>query len=187
MRIFFHVTLASTLIVGAAATAPAATQSFGSSYAESCYRSAEARVATARNIAVCTQALAEEGLALPDRVSTHVNRGILHLINGRFAQANLDFDAALQLRHDTPDAWLNKGISLLKAGDSREAMKLAQKALDLQVGNRALAHYVRGLAHEDSGDLAAAYADLVEAQRLAPPDWKEPALELARYRVAGRS
>lgn len=187
MRIFFHASAALLCTCGISAMASSATLSLGSSLAQSCYRSAEARVATARNIAICTQALAEEGLHLQDRVGTYVNRGILHLIKGRYAQANLDFDAALSLQHDTPDAWLNKGISHLKAGDSREAMKLAQKALDLKVKNEALAYYVRGLAHEDSGDLASAYSDLVQAQRLAPPDWNEPALELARYRVAVKS
>ena len=170
----------------ATSTSPAisATLALGSTFAESCYHSAEARIATSRTIEVCDRALADEGLGLEDRVSTHVNRGILYLIKGRYTKANSDFDAALKLDHDTPDAWLNKGIAHLKAGDSREAMKLAQKALDLKVGNQALAYYVRGLAHEDTGDLASAYSDLVRARQLAPK-WHEPALELARYKVAG--
>jgi tetratricopeptide (TPR) repeat protein len=172
------------LLATSVSPAMSATLTLGSSFAESCYHSAEARIATSRTIMVCDQALADEGLSLEDRVSTHVNRGILYLIKGRYKEANSDFDAALTLEHDTPDAWLNKGIAHLKAGDSREAMKLAQKALDLNVVNQALAYYVRGLAHEDTGDIASAYSDLVKAQQLAPK-WHEPALELARYRVVG--
>ena len=58
----------------------------------------------------CNRALTEEALTPEDRVATYVNRGILHLSAGDVAEADADFDRALALDPDQPDAWLNKAI-----------------------------------------------------------------------------
>lgn len=188
MKFVFLSALTVSALCGAAtaASATSASIAYGSDWAVSCYRSAEARLANERTLAVCTQAINDENVTFDDLVATYVNRGIIHLLSGRDDQATADFDTAIRLRNDMAEAWLNKGVSGLNLGRSAEALQYAQKALDLQVENQALAYFVRGLAREDSGDIAAAYSDLMTAQRLAPA-WKEPKVELARYRVVRKS
>jgi tetratricopeptide (TPR) repeat protein len=83
------------------------------------------------------------------------------------------------------EAWLNKGIAQMKAGNGRAALKLAARSIELRTRKPAIAYYIRGLAHEQTGNLQAAYADLSRARALAPK-WQEPAIELARYQVRSR-
>lgn len=165
--------------------AHASVMTVGSTYAESCYHSAEGRNARQSAIDACSNALGSEGLTTYDRVGTLVNRGILRMISGDLARANRDFDQALAINPREPEAWLNKGIAQMKAGDSRAALGHFDKAIELHTLKPELAYYVRGLVHEDTGNLRAAYEDLRRARALAPK-WREPAMELARYQVSSR-
>lgn len=126
-----------------------------------------------------------ELLSNHDRVGTYVNRGILWMVAGDLEQANRDFDSAIELNPNVPQAWLNKAIAQINAGNSAAALPLVERAIALRAEKQALAYYVRGIAHEDTGNVGAAYADLRAAASLAP-GWKEPAVELARYRVKNR-
>lgn len=180
MRAFLLPAAAALLFGAAPATGSVLT--LGSSLAESCYQAAEARDTRHSAMDACDRALAEEALPSHDVVGTYVNRGIIRMIAGDYARAHRDFDAALRMAPKQPEAWLNKAIAEFKQGDSREALELADKSLTLGTRKPALAYYVRGLAHEDGGNVKAAYADLVKARKLAP-DWSEPKLELARYQV----
>jgi tetratricopeptide (TPR) repeat protein len=153
----------------------------GNTMARTCYESAEARTATAISIAECDSAL--DGVLSPsDRVATYVNRGILKLIQSDHAAAEADFDTALRLQPDQAEAWLNKGISVYGRGDSRGALALLDKSLQLNTSKAAIAYYARGLANEDSGNIRAAFEDLNRAKALAPK-WSAPNVELARYQV----
>ena len=129
----------------------------------------------------CNRAL-DEALPATDVVGTHVNRGILYMVAGDYRRAIRDFDEALRMAPSQPEAWLNKAIAQFKQGDSRGALELADKSLSFGTRKPALAHFVRGLAHEDAGNVKAAYADLVKARQL-DPKWREPQVELGRYRV----
>jgi hypothetical protein len=73
----------------------------------------------------------------------------------------------------------------MKAGNGRAALDLAARSIQLRTRRPAIAYYIRGLAHEQTGNLQAAYADLSRARALAPK-WQEPAIELARYQVRSR-
>lgn len=172
------------LLVGIA-PAQAHTMSVGSSYAESCYRAAVARDDSQSAKDACDSALTVEALTSYDRVGSHVNRGILWMQSGALDRANRDFDAALALDPRQPEAWLNKGIAQLQAGNSRAAREMAGRSIELRTEKPAIAYYIRGLANEDAGDLKAAYSDLSRARELAPK-WQDPALELARYQVRSR-
>ena len=177
----FLLPAAALLFVGAA-PATASVLTLGSSFAESCYQAAESRDARRPSMDACNRALEGEALPVHDVIGTHVNRGILWMISENFARANRDFDEALRMNPEQPEAWLNKAIARFKQGDSRTALEMADKSLSLGTRKPALAHFVRGLAHEDAGNVKAAYADLVRARDLAPK-WHEPQRELARYQV----
>ena len=163
-------------------SAAASVLSIGSGYAEGCYRAAEDRDAGKTAMDTCDRAMTQEGLTTHDRVATHVNRGILYLIRSNVRQANADFDAALAIDPNEPDAWLNKAVVQARFGKSVDAMPYVSKALELKTRRPALAYFVRAMALEDSGNIAGAYSDLKKAQALEPK-WHEPSLELARFQV----
>ena len=96
--------------------------------------------------------------------------------------ANADFDAALAMDPNEPEAWLNKAVGHAKFGRSIDALPLAEKALALNTRRPALAYFVRAMALEDGGNIVGAYRDLRRARALEPK-WKEPAIELRRFQV----
>ena len=174
--------LALLAVVIIPASASAAIIAVGNGLAEGCYLAAEARNATPSSIETCNRALNEEALSPRDRVATHVNRGVLHLNRANLRAANADFDAALAMDPNEPEAWLNKAIGHAKFGRSSDALPLAEKALSLNTRRPALAYFVRAMALEDSGNIVGAYRDLRRAQALEPK-WKEPEIELRRFQV----
>ena len=176
---------ATAALLFGTAPATASVITLGSTYAESCFRAAEARDPRERAMDACDNALNGEALTPGDIVGTHVNRGILFMVAGDFRRANRDFDEALYLNPKEPEAWLNKAIAQLKGGNSRAALELVERSMALGTQKLALAYFVRGVAHEDTGNIRGAYADLRKAAALAP-QWKEPALELTRFKVRGR-
>ena len=154
----------------------------GGPLAKSCYNAALSADARASAVDGCTRALDEESLATPDRAATYVNRGIVYMSGGRFAQADADFDKALRLSANLPDGWLNKGFLRLRQGNGREALPLIQKGIDTGAEKQALAIFARGVAHEQMGEFESAYADLRRARELAP-GWSLPRQYLASYQV----
>lgn len=154
----------------------------GEGFARSCFESSEAQVATPAAIEACNRAFSEQALDLHDEVATHVNRGILHYLRGNLAAAHYDYDAALALDPNEPEAWLNKGMAELKARNSAAAAPMFEKALALRTVRPALAYYGRAIVHEDSGNLRQAYADLQRARELEPR-WLLPGEELKRFVV----
>lgn len=166
-------------------SAGAATLTVGGPLSQLCYKSAVAADGRASALESCSRALNEESLSTPDRAATYVNRGIVLMSSARFTEADADFDAALTLERQLPDAWLNKGLLKLRQGDGRRALALIQKAIDQGDGNQALALFARGVAHEQVGEVELAYADLARAHALAPR-WELPRDYLARYRIAQR-
>lgn len=167
---------------GLPAAATASVVTMGSGFAESCYHAADARAAGQAEMAACNRALTEQALDLDDRVATYVNRGILHLLRADTGQANADFDAALALNPNQAEAWLNKAIVHARFGRPVDAMPMVQKAIELKTRRAALAYFVRAMAYEDSGNIRAAYNDLKRARAL-DPKWKEPEIELRRFKV----
>lgn len=164
------------------ATAAASEVTIGAGFAESCYRAAAAHESGNGPIEACDRALAEQLLGLQDRVATLVNRGILHMVRANPASADADFDAALALDPNQADAWLNKAVLQLRTGKAVDALPMVQRAIDLKTRRPALAYFVRAMAHEQGGNIRAAYEDLKRAQALEP-GWKDPQIELRRFQV----
>jgi Tfp pilus assembly protein PilF len=154
----------------------------GGGYASACYAAAESQEIGPDSLDVCDRALEEEALTYDDRVATHVNRGIVFLRRGSLVSAQADFDRALKLDPNEPEAWLNKAILVARHGNGRDALPLVTKALEKGTRRPAVAYFVRAMAYEASGNAGAAYQDFKRARSLAP-DWREPVAELARFQI----
>lgn len=166
-----------------AAPASASVVALGSSNARLCYESADSpAMPSIGALHDCDEALLRDDLSRYDTVATHVNRGILYLRRSAVALAIDDFDAAIALDPEQPEAYLNKGAALIRRQDPAGALPLFTVALEHNTSRPAVAHYGRAVANEALGNLPAAYRDYRRASELAP-DWSEPRLELARFRV----
>lgn len=159
----------------------------GNSTARSCYEAAAgARAIGPESLEACDDALVSPTMTPHDMVATRVNRGILRVKRGDEPGGIEDFDAALKLDPNQPEALLNKGIALVRRGAGAEAVPLFTRALELKTGRPELAHYGRAIAHEQAGKVAAAYHDYRRAAELKP-GWTDPQEELTRFRVGRQS
>jgi tetratricopeptide (TPR) repeat protein len=174
--------LAAIATVTMASSAGASVITVGGGYAHGCFEAADGQDVRPQALDVCDRALTEQALTPSDQAATLVNRGILHLRRISLERADADFDAALAIDPALADAWLNKAILNVRYGRSAAALPLVNKALQLNTRQPALAYFVRAVAYEDSGNIAAAYQDLQRARRLAP-NWGEPIVELKRFKV----
>lgn len=181
MRYLSVLTVVSVILV-ASSSSQASVVTIGGGFAASCYQSAKIQDSRARAIEECDLALSEEALTRDDRVATFVNRGVLHLRRQNLKAATSDFDSALRLNPRQPEAWLNKAVQQVRFGNGADALPLVAKALEYRTAKPALAYFVRAVAYEDSGNIAAAYRDLQRARELEP-EWQEPIIELRRFKV----
>ena len=175
---------AATAVISLATPASAAVTAIGNSAARSCYLAAEAQSRPVpAALEICDQALVQEALDHSDHVATLVNRGILQLRVGRVDAAVEDFDQAIALDPRQAEAYLNKGMAVLREGAGwQDAVALFDEALSRQTRRPELAYYGRGIAYEMGGKVAAAYRDYKQASEIAPK-WREPKTELARFSV----
>lgn len=178
--------LIAALLAASSIPAMAGIAVIGASSARLCYESAQSSARpTPRDIDRCDAAFDEAGISHHDLVATYVNRGILKLRRGQVTASIADFDTALSLDPNQPEAYLNKGAALIQQDDARGALPLFAAALEHHTDRPALAHFGRAIANETLGNVAAAYRDYRMASEL-DPDWAEPRLELQRFRVAPR-
>jgi Flp pilus assembly protein TadD len=177
-----HLLLAAT-ILAVPLPAAAGVTVIGAGNARMCYLAAESKL-TPRGIELkrCDQALLEERTNQEVTVATHVNRGILRLRRGDTDGALEDFNAATALNPNEPEAYLNRAAALLRQREVAGAITQFDTALAKRTRRPALAYYGRAVAHEEAGNVRAAYRDYSRASELAPA-WDEPRRELARFRV----
>jgi tetratricopeptide (TPR) repeat protein len=181
MRTHFLFAAAALLV---AAPALGAVTVLGNSAARSCFLAAESRgIPSPEVIRFCDDALGREALSREEHAATLVNRGILKSRLGDVDEAIADYDAALSRDPDQAEAYLNKGFALLNFDEAGERAKpLFDTALAKKTRRPELAYYGRGVAHEMTGQVRAAYRDYRQASRI-DPKWSQPKLELARFRV----
>jgi tetratricopeptide (TPR) repeat protein len=179
------VTLATTAFVAisAASAAHSAILVSGNSAARTCYVAAAQQANSSRSLAPCDRALEQGLLTHRDRLATHVNRGIIQFHRGQYDLALNDFDAALEMNADQPEALLNKAITLMRRDESgEEALPYFTRAIELGTDMPAVAHYGRGLAYHLIGDLTSAYGDIRMAAEL-DPEWDAPRNDLSNFIV----
>jgi tetratricopeptide (TPR) repeat protein len=169
-----------------AAPASAGIMVLGNTDARLCFEAADSDLMPAqRDIRRCDDALRNDNLSGYETVATHVNRGILRLRRNLVEEAIVDFDRAITLDPNQPESYLNKGAALIRRNNPAEAVNLFTVALERNTTRPALAHYGRAVAQEELGNVAAAYRDYRRASELDPA-WREPRIELTRFRVTSR-
>jgi tetratricopeptide (TPR) repeat protein len=178
--------LAACILAVSAAPAGASVMVLGSSDARLCYESADSpMLPQLRDIRRCDNALSAELLSNYEVVATHVNRGILRLRRNQVDDAIADFDQAIELDPNQPEAYLNKGAALIRRENPQDALQLFTVALERNTSRPAVAHYGRAVAYEALGNVPAAYRDYQAAVALAP-NWTAARDDLARFRVTSR-
>jgi tetratricopeptide (TPR) repeat protein len=168
-----------------AANASAAILVIGGAAAQSCYESATAQRYTRDDVETCSLALSEEPLNRRDRAATLINRGIIYLHRSDNDRALADFDAAIALQPDLAEGYTNRAAALLETRDYRGALDAVARSLSLSPREPEKVYYMSGVAHEELGEIAAAYHDYRQAAEIAP-DWPVVQRELARFRVSAR-
>lgn len=167
-----------------AGSASAAVMVLGEGPARACYEAARADRGDRDALHDCDVAL--QGPITPsDRVATRINRGIIY-VNRR--QANLalaDFDEAIRLAPTRGEAHVNRGAALMLNGDYQGAIESINEGIALDTNEVHKAYFNRAIAHEELGQLRAAYEDYQQAASLAP-EWQSPRMELARFTVRRR-
>jgi tetratricopeptide (TPR) repeat protein len=181
-----HFLLAAGL-AAIALPATAAVTVLGNSSARMCFDAADSRsTPTPDLVGRCDTALSQENLTRYDTVATLVNRGILKMRLNSLDDAIRDFDDAIARDPDEAEAYLNKGMALLKEPEGYDAAgPLFSTALEKRTRRPAVAYYGRAVANELGGHVKEAYFDYREASRIEPK-WRQPQAELARFTVSQR-
>lgn len=148
-----------------------------------CFRAADSEARRPDAVAICSKAIRDGNLTRYDEMATLVNRGIVQFRLEDFDAAIADFDAAMAMEPNQPDAMINRGITMLAAGHDIDA-SLAYIDRGLAGGPQRpwVGYYGRAVANELAGRDAAAYRDYRRAQQLRP-GWDLPRLALARFSV----
>jgi tetratricopeptide (TPR) repeat protein len=162
----------------AGAAVPLAAQSmtvFGSGEnARRCSMAAEVaanmRVASSEDVEYCSMALELDALRLGDRAGTYVNRGIIQSALGDIEEAMADYDRALKIQPELPEAYVGRGNVRFLLSDPAGAIAEYDRALGMEVSRRYAVLLNRGMAFEARGEFDAAERDYREALRLRP-DW----------------
>ncbi len=173
------------LLAGLAATAPAgaAVSVFGGGEAaRECYLAAKHGRRDEAGLASCTTALDTHALSGKDYAGTLINRGVLYLLRGAYAEAERDLTAAISAEPTIGDGWVNRGAARIAAHRFQEGIADLDKGLELGSQEPEKAYYNRGLARERLDDVKGAYLDYWKAAELAPT-WDAPKAELARFKV----
>src|SRR5690606_38511947 len=97
-----------------------------------------------------------------------------------YAEALQDFEQAIQLDANMAQAHVNRGYSLVALMRWEESIAAFDRGLELGASDAARAHFNRGIAHEETGNLRQAYQDYLKAAEL-DPQWDAPQQELSRF------
>ena len=177
-----HVSFALFAALMAAAPAHAQLVVSGSGSAQACYLSAKTgNGGDLGAIRECSDALGTT-LTRSDEAATHVNRGVLYMRRGEQERAVADYERALELRGDLPEARINYGAALFYMERYDAALEQIDTALAMGTDKEAEALFNRALIHDRQGNLKAAYLDLTRVLELEP-DWEAARNARARYQV----
>ena len=106
-------------------------------------------------------------IGLSPSALAYSGRGDAYVEKGDFDHAIADYDQAIKLDPDYPNAYHNRGMIHLIRGDYDAAMADCNQAIKLNP-DYALGYFVRGLVYFDEGNFAKAQADLKKSAELNP-------------------
>ena len=183
--VFVVVAVSGLAVSGAAASGaqapPVPVPAIG--YASGCFDAAATHLPLRPALRMCDNALGDSGLSIADRAATLVNRGIVLMEWGQPAAAIADFDTAIGLRPEIAEAYVNKGIALLRIGNrDDEAVASLSQGIARNPLRPEIAYYQRAVANEALGRAREAYEDYSRAAALAP-EWLDPAEQLQRFQT----
>jgi tetratricopeptide (TPR) repeat protein len=177
----------SVLLMAALAPSPSAAQTafvLGGGLADDCYQAVKRDAPNRSTRALCDRALETETLTSHDLAATLVNRGITALRTKEATSALSDFNAALRQNPALSAAFLNRAAAYLMLGRFLDAKVDADTALGIGLKeDQWAAHFNRGVALENMGQVTEAYAAFQRAAALAPTQ-EVVVTELARFRKA---
>ena len=182
-----HITGFSLVVLLIAAIMPAQSKAqtafvLGGGLADDCYQAVKRNAPNRSTRAICDRALETEALSRHDLTATLVNRGITALREKEGNSALTDFNAALRQDPAFSPAFLNRSGAYLLLGRWLDAKVDADTALAIGLEKDAwAAHFNRGVALENLGQIGDAFASFQRAAELSPT--QEVVLtELARFR-----
>lgn len=133
-------------------------------------------------IEICSRAIREESSARFLAARNYNNRGVLYFAQGSLAEAQADFEQAIRLQDDLARAHINLGYTLVAQERWADCIAPLTRGIELGAQDLPKAYYNRGIAFEETGQVAAAYHDYQMAAELAP-QWESPRRELSRFSV----
>lgn len=131
---------------------------------------------------ICTMAIDGPDADNINIAASYNNRGVLYFGMGSYTEALSDFEQAIRMDPEMAEAHVNKGYTLNALRRWNESIAAFDSGIALGAPEGAKAHFNRGIAHEESGNLRMAYQDYLMASQLDPL-WEAPKLELGRFIV----
>ena len=131
---------------------------------------------------ICTRAIENEAATPEEMAGVYNNRGVLLFDQGRLEEALSDFEEAIRVQDSLAAAHINCGYTLIALQRWADSIAAFDKGIALGPPNPAKAHFNRGIAREELGQVREAYQDYLKASELNP-EWAEPKLELGRFTV----
>jgi tetratricopeptide (TPR) repeat protein len=176
--------VASVAFLTCLAPAHAAVTVIGGGMAKECYEAVEyGRIPAQSALEICDKALEHEDLRRRDRAATFVNRGILHMREGRNERAMWDYEKSIDLMPDLQEAKVNLGAALYALKRYPEALAALNEGVKTDsIPARSIGLYNRGLTHEQLGNVSAAYYDYKAAAELDPL-FVQASKQLQRFQV----
>jgi tetratricopeptide (TPR) repeat protein len=157
----------------------------GNPDAEDCYRATMLpQMAAEASITSCNTALNTRRITRRERAAILVNRGIHYNHMGDYAAAFQDFEEALELISNFPEAYINRGNAYFYTGQVQQAIADYNRAIQRRSSKQHTAYFNRGLVNESLKQPNAAFADFVRANELKP-DWVLAAGRVEHYRKQG--
>jgi tetratricopeptide (TPR) repeat protein len=176
---------AAALAMATAGSSHAAVTVIGGGMAQACSEAAMGGETDVKFQELCTMALDSEFLDSRDRAGTYINRGVLKLRRGAYADATRDFDNAVRIKPDLGEAYVNRGAASLGMHHFAESLPDINKGIELGIKEPAKAYYNRALAYEGLDDAKSAYFDYQKALEI-DPQWDAPREQLTRFTVSRR-
>jgi tetratricopeptide (TPR) repeat protein len=137
-------------------------------------------------VELCTAALDADVLGGRDLAGTHVNRGVILFMASRYPESLADFDAAVNIDDRIGEAHANRGAALVAMKRWSESIAAIDMGIERGTGELAKSYYNRAIAHEEVGNIRAAYYDYMKASELVPT-WEAPKAQLTRFMVRKRT